>query len=831
MNGPSQDRVRDVFVEVVAKPPEARPALLDRLCAGDAALRREVESLMAAADKDASFLSGSAVGDAQLTHAQTRRHDGPGPFQPGDKVGNYVVGAVIGTGGMGVVYAAEQVSPRRQVALKVIRSFLAGSELTRRFEREAAALAKLQHPGIAAVYEAGAELRAGLSIPFLAMELVQGVTLVEHARAHGLNGPDRLRVFLQVCDAVSHAHQRGVIHRDLKPANILVDRDGRAKVLDFGVARLLEADADSGQVTMHGDLIGTLSYMSPEQLEGDPSCIDVRTDVFALGAVLYELFAGRPPLDVGKLSVHAAMHEITTRDPVKLGELVRQCRGDIETIVAKALERSPERRYQSASEFAEDIRRYLRQEPVLARPATTLYRASKFVRRHRTLSASALLLFLTLTGGVAATLWQAREARRAEQRAVAEAQSAREVSKFIQDVMLAMGPDRIRASEATMRAALDQASQRLADGTVTSPEVLAELHSTLGKAYASIGGYADAIAHFQTALEHRRALWGDDDVRTLKNISDLAHSYNLDRREAEAKAIAGPALARCRTLVGSRSILTSNLITALANAGGEPNQLEPLYREALEIASTAPDAEQDDVYRAKSNLGVAMMEAGRYADAEPLFRDAYEGRVATLGDDHPDTLVAGRNLATCLWRIGKSAQAIPMMKDQIARGDRVLGRAHPSQRNARITLATIFMMEQNPDEAEKIALEAAVPFGGEDGPASRDLLEVLGLVSNICIQGGKLERAEKLAIRCLAMASELFGPDSNHTQRAMTLFVDLYEARRDLAKVREWNEKLRGTPFYQEKYAPERAPPPEFYLAPSATDAGAPSPGVAPGGS
>ena len=281
-------------------------------------------------------------------------------------IGNYRIVRLLGEGGMGAVYEAEQDQPRRRVALKVIKAAWASPEMLRRFEQESRALGRLQHPGIAQIYEAGSA-DAGFGVqPFFAMELIHGKPLVEYANEHKLNTRQRLELMIQVCDAVHHAHQRGIIHRDLKPGNILVDETGQPRILDFGLARATDSDAQATRQTDMGQLLGTLAYMSPEQVLADPYALDTRSDVYALGVILYELLAGKMPYTLSR-HLHEAVRTIQVTDPAPLSAVSRVYRGDIETIVAKALEKDKERRYASAAGLAGDIRRYLNDEPIIAR--------------------------------------------------------------------------------------------------------------------------------------------------------------------------------------------------------------------------------------------------------------------------------------------------------------------------------------------------------------------------------------------------------------------------------------------------------------------------------
>ncbi len=424
MNDENPPRFKTLFAQALELPPEERGAFLDAACRGEPTLRADVESLLAydsgleIAEHDEGFLKSPLVRRSEKTSAddslQSVRHEATLPVH----IGRYRILGRRGEGGMGIVYEAEQDNPRRTVALKVIRSELVSPELVKRFKSEAQILARLQHSGIAQVYEAGMSEDGR---PFFAMELIRGMPLDEYARSRGLDQQARLELLAKVCDAVQHAHDNAVVHRDLKPGNILVEESGQPKVLDFGVAHVTAADVlPTSSQTRTGQLLGTLNYMSPEQLSAHPSALDGRSDVYTLGVILFELLANRLPYQLDQLPVHEVARVIEQKEPSRLGSIDKIYRGDVEIIVAKALEKDKTRRYASAGDLASDIRRFLRGEAILARPASALYQIRKFTRRHRALVAGVSGIFAALVVGtvvsIAFALRAAESARAASER-------------------------------------------------------------------------------------------------------------------------------------------------------------------------------------------------------------------------------------------------------------------------------------------------------------------------------------------------------------------------------------------------------------------------------
>ena len=444
INDENPPRFRTLFAQALELPPEERGAFLDAACRGETTLRADVESLLAydsgfvSGEHDEGFLRSPLVCGSEAMPAD----DSPQPVRHEPAlavhIGRYRILRRRGEGGMGIVYEAEQDNPRRTVALKVIRSELVSPELVKRFKSEAQILARLQHSGIAQVFEAGMSEDGR---PFFAMELIRGRPLDEYARSRNLDQPARLALMARVCDAVQHAHDNAVVHRDLKPGNILVEESGQPKVLDFGVAHVTAANVlPTSTQTRTGQLLGTLNYMSPEQLSAHPSGLDGRSDLYTLGVILFELLTNRLPYHLEQLPVHEVARVIEQQEPSRLGSIDRVYRGDVEIIAAKALEKDKTRRYDSAGDLASDIRRFLGGEPILARPASALYQIRKFTRRHRTLVVAVSGIFAALVAGTAVSIAFALRA----------AESARAASERERDATYQSYRARIAAASAAL---------------------------------------------------------------------------------------------------------------------------------------------------------------------------------------------------------------------------------------------------------------------------------------------------------------------------------------------------------------------------------------------
>ena len=681
-------------------------------------------------------------------------------------IGSYRILRLLGEGGMGAVYEAEQDQPRSRVALKVIRAAWASPELLRRFEQESQALGRLHHPGIAQIYEAGsADTGFGLQ-PFFAMELIQGKPLVEYADVNQLDTRQRLALMIQVCEAVQHAHQRGIIHRDLKPGNILVDESGQPKILDFGIARVTDMDAEATRQTDLGQLLGTLAYMSPEQVLADPLAIDTRSDVYALGVILYELLTGKMPYELSRV-LHEAVRTIQQVDPAQLSMVNRVYRGDIETIVAKALEKDKNRRYASPAELAADIRRYLDDQPITAKPATTSYQLQKFARRHKGLVAGIAAVVLVLLLGMVATTWEAVQARRQSQ--IAEA-----VDDFLQNDLLAQASAYHQSKadpDLKVRTALDRAAQNIPGKFEKQPQVEAAIRSTIGNTYSDLGLYPEARKQLEQALDLDRRTLGPANPKTLQTMLSLEKTEESQGQYAEAEQLGQQLLQTSQRVLGPEhpnTLKAMNRLTSVYDDEGKDLQAEPLAEQALAVSRRVLGDEAPGTVASMHFLGIIEYDLGKYARAETLFSKTLEIRRRVLAPEHPDTLASMDNLTSALASEGKYAQATALDNQIVQIRRRVLGPEHPDTLSSMSNLALDYESEGKYQQAEKLdsqTLELQRRVLGAEHPAT--LRSMHNLANDYRDEDNK-PQAQALDSQLLEIRRRVLGPENPDTLWSMS---------------------------------------------------------------
>ncbi len=646
MSDTPEDRARELFFAVIDMPAERRADFLSERCGSDERLRADVESLLAQDEGSGEFMD-----EPVLTPHVTGTVSLDLGKRFGQLIGRYRVVRVLGEGGMGTVFLAEQDKPTRLVALKVIRPGVASANLLRRFEHEAQVLGRLQHPGIAQIYEAGTADTGEGAQPYFVMEYVRGRSLMEYAQASPLGTRQRLELLAKICDAVQHAHQKGIIHRDLKPSNILVTEEGQPKILDFGVARATDADIQVTTIqTDVGQLVGTIPYMSPEQAGGDVTELDTRSDVYALGVLGYELLAGRLPYELKKKTIPEAVRIIREDEPTPLSSISRIYRGDLDTIVAKALEKDRDRRYQSAAELAADVRRYLSDEPIVARPASTFYQLRKFARRNRGLVGGVAGAMVILVVALVVISTQAvRISREAAQAAETAAMAAQNNDFFesllLRTYFLSAGNRAITPADVGLNVklidVLTEALDRL-DGTpkpISDPALEATFRYRGGLGLFASGNVVDSRRHLERALQIRRELYGDEHPDTLECKVGLATTLNFffDQRprgeqlvrEALAEYAKMPEPPDERTL-RAMIILAINLMDE-----GRLVEMADVSRRMVQIVESSERPLDFAGFVAKSYLGHALCGLGRLDEAEEVLDAAEQELQETADGSHP----------------------------------------------------------------------------------------------------------------------------------------------------------------------------------------------------
>ena len=637
----------------------------------------------------------------------------------GQTFGSYELVQSLGAGGMGSVWLARRNDGRFEgmVAVKLLSPALLDAAGASRFRREGTILARLKHPHIAQLIDAGVS-EAGQ--PYLVLEYVEGEPVDRWCDERALDVRSRVRLFLDVLAAVAHAHSNLVVHRDLKPSNVMVSKEGQVKLLDFGIAKLLAGD-DAGAPTQWTRAF-TPAFAAPEQVTGES--VTTATDVYALGALLYLLLAGRHPAGEARSSPAGLLKAILETEPDSLSDaaddqrLRRELRGDLEIIVAKALKKNPTERYASVTALAEDLRRYLAEEPILARPDSVVYRTRKFVRRHtRSLAAAALALF-ALTAVVA--FYGTRLAGEKD-RARQEALKATQVSGFLTDLLSHADPYEAGRSEPTVRSLLDAGAARARQDLAAQPRLQREMLSLLGRVYERRGDYAQALPLLEQAVALGR--------RTLGPSHELAQSLNdlgVARRQlAEtdtARAALEEALAMRREILGEEhpevAISHSELGRTLLDQG-RLDEAESHFRKALEIRRKVLGPADHETATSMSDLGLLLRQKGDGADAEALFRETLAVTRTSSGPEHPDVATALSNLALTVNERGDHKAAETMFREALAIGRASLGPEHPGNANRLANLACALRGQGRLAEAEARSMEALAisrPALGPDHP-------------------------------------------------------------------------------------------------------------------
>ena len=758
----------------------------------DPELRAEVAQLLADHRQDSGALETPA-GELAGLCAQSFEN------LVGTSVGPYRIESVLGHGGMGVVFRAHQRLPDRPVALKLIRGIVDPEQL-QRLELEARALATLRHPGIVPLYEQG---RTEDGLPWLAMEYVEGLPLNRFVERHAVSREIRLRLFLELCDAVSHAHLKGIIHRDLKPANVLVSespaasgsgssgsRVGAVRVLDFGLARFSGADSALGKtLTQPGQTVGTVLYMSPEQARSE--VVDQRTDVYALSVILYELVTGARPFDLSGCWVAEAIQRIVTQEPKHPAELVSNLDPDLSTMLLKGLEKEPARRYQSVAALAGDVRRFLDGLPIIAHRPSAWYQLRKLVARRRGLFAAAAALFLVLVSAGSVLAWMGAKhvADLTEER-----DQARAVMRFQSRLFSAEGV----GGDPTVKVAglLDAASETVHQSFADQPDLEAELRHTLGATYQALGLLKEAEPHLLEALRIASGSRQPAARESLEIRHDLGMLLLELGRLEEGEESLRQLLLEHESLPGppSRQALGTAISHGIAlRFRGRLDEAEGSLRRVLEESLI----DRDQILRATGELAATLRLLGRTAEAEQMLRDSLPEMRQELGEDSPVTSQASNVLVLALRDRGALAEALTLQQELLAlRSDR-LGDEHPLTLTTLNNLTNLLFRLNRLDQAEaalRTLLEAKQRVLGREHQST---VTTLGNLAAVLGQTGREEEALPLHEEVVRLKQRIFGPEHYSTLTAMMnlsqVLASQGEADRGLQMLREVAETFRRT--------------------------------------
>ena len=773
-------KIKQIVGDAIEHAPSGRSAFMHEACGEDAELRAEVASLLCAYD-NAEGLSEpmfSLAGDPAAA---------PRP----EVIGPYRIIRELGLGGMGEVWLAEQTDPvRRFVALKLIRAGMYDSAFVKRFQTERQSLAIMDHPAIAKVFDAGA---TAAGQPYFVMEYVDGQPITDYCDQKRLSIHERLKLFIQVCEGVQHAHQKAIIHRDLKPSNILVlDIDGRPRprIIDFGLAKAI-APAIPGQTlfTHRGAFLGTPGYMSPEQADPDVQDIDTRADVYSLGVLLYELLTGFLPFDTAdwksrklddilrqlrddtprrpssKVSANhdnaSAQAEARGIDPRQLARLLR---GDLDGIALKALEKERERRYGTAFELAADVTRYLESRPIVARPASAAYRLGRYIRRNRASVAVVTGIFIVL---IAFALNQTVQLRRITR----ERDRADRITDFMTNMFEVSDPSEARGNSVTAREILDKSSKEIDSSLAQDPQAQAQMMEVMGEVYESLGLYGRSHVLLSRAVETRRRVLGPEHPDTLKSMAELASTLHEEGREVESEKLHRETFALRRKVLGPRDKATLasmvNLATAL-NDQGRYAEAEKIEREALVLLRQTRGPENEDTLTCMSNLANTLSMEHRYGEAEPLRSESLEIRTRVFGPDSPDTIISMANLADTLFWEGHYPEAEKLGRDTLEIERRVMGPEHPFTLISMYNLASVLNKQGSFAEAEALGRTVLAVRNRVLGQEhSRTQLAKYNLAASLIGQG-RYPEAETLLNEAIEAQARILPPD--HPDAAASIY-------------------------------------------------------------
>ncbi|MCA9252533.1 MAG: serine/threonine protein kinase [Phycisphaerales bacterium] len=751
------DQLGSAFLKARELDDASRSKFLEDLKSTDAEMASWVQRMIDAEQKSSPVLEGSSP--TSLLQLAL-------PDIVGTRVGQYMIRSRIGAGGMGAVYEAMQDKPNRVVAVKVLPAGLGSPAAARRFEYESEVLARLRHPAIAQVYESGIHQDGGLSFPYFAMEFVpEAKSITAYASSQRLNTRRIVELFIEVCDAIHHGHQRGVIHRDLKPENILVDAGGRPKVIDFGVARAVDQDVQALTMqTQAGELVGTAPYMSPEQVGGKSDDLDTRTDVYSLGVVLFELLTGQLPHDLRGKTLLEAIQTIRETRPAKAATINPAIPLDLDTILAKALAQDRERRYSSAADLGADLVRYLRNEPIAARPPTMAYQLKMFAKRNKTAVAAAVIVLIVLVGGIVAERVRANQAITAREQAVAErekaeteAARANRVVKFLNDMLAKVTPDEAMGESVTVQEVLDAVAADIDNELSDAPEVEATIRFVIGQTYRAQGLDPQAKAMLTKASQLHKSL-GIRTLETAQILKSLGGTL-VDLSEFDAALAAFDAsLAIAEDEQGPNGDIALGVHTERGEvlyARGRFEEVADTLRRVIEIR-VARDGEDDaEVQMNRANLAMVLQQLGEYEQAMTLMQGALDWYTKNNGEADSITLALREALANIAFTGGDHEESNRISREIIEAYRKHFGNEHAALANALYQLGARLTISSQYAEAEDRLREALAIREKTLGPENIEIAQVLSRLASAVANQGRVTEALDMEARALRVFESL----------------------------------------------------------------------------
>ena len=704
-------------------------------------------------------------------------------------------------GGQGVVFQALQLSTKRKVAIKVLlEGPYASSSARKRFEREIELVAGLKHPHIVSIFDSG-ETKDGRQ--YCVMDYIRGLPFDAYIKDAKLTMEDALRLFAKLCDAVNYAHQKGVIHRDLKPSNILVDGDGEPRVLDFGLARQLVSREET-MLSLSGQVVGTLPYLSPEQAEGNPDKVDIRSDVYALGVIMFEMLTGQYPYPVyGQLadvlnhisnteaSAPSKMWESSTgiKHYSQEGRVVEHCPIDdeVNTIVMRVLAKERERRYQTAAELALDIRRYLADEPIEAKRDSSWYVLRKRVKRYKVgVAVAAVVLCMAIIAlVVTANLYRTAErdrlaADRAREKAEIETNKARQTVAFTNDMLAGVDPKIAKGMDTRLlRMILDRAATRVQSELADQPAVAASVYSTIGRTYMAIGSYDDAQRYLQNAVDLSRRELGPDHAETVQAKDRLANAYLSAGDYEKAEKLFIEALTSSKRTMGDEhhdTLIIINNLAILYTDMGRLDEAESMLNRALELRRRVNGDDDVQTLVVMHNMAGVYEATARYDEAEDMLRKTVEARRRVLGEDHPATLDTAGNLAKLLDSRGRPAEAETMLIDILAAHRQVYGPEHPATLKVMNNLSNVYMTLGRLSKSEQLCVETLEAMQRVFGDEHPETLSLMNNLANLYYRSGRNALAEPLFQEALAVRRRTMGANHPSTLFSMSVLGRFYSS-------------------------------------------------------